>query len=232
MTSPLRTEARCQQRAGRRFDAVIFDLDGTLADTLEDIGAAMNEALRRLGQPTHPPDAYREFVGEGVNKLAQAALPPDQHDLVARAVSEFRAHYVAHLVDRTRPFPEIPTALDALVERGIKLAVLSNKLDAMTRRIVELCFGRWPFHPVFGEREGVPKKPDPSGALEIASALGVAPPRMAMVGDTAIDIRTARAAGMLAVGVTWGFRPREEVAEAGADAVVGTPRELLEILLR
>ena len=215
-----------------RFDAVIFDLDGTLADTLEDIGAAMNEALRRLGQPTHPPEAYREFVGEGVAKLAQAALPEDRGDLVARAVSEFRAYYAAHLVDRTRPFPEIPAALDALAERGLALAVLSNKLDAMTKRIVEIRFGRWNFHPVFGEREGVPKKPDPSSAREIASILRVSPERVAVVGDTAIDIGTARAAGMSAVGVSWGFRPTDELERAGADAIVSNGRELVEVLAR
>jgi phosphoglycolate phosphatase len=214
-----------------RFEAAIFDLDGTLADTLEDIGEAMNEALRRLGQPVHPWDAYREFVGEGVVKLAQAALPPERQELVSRAVAEFRAHYALHIVDHTRAFPGIPAALDALVERGLKLAVLSNKLDAMTRRIVELCFSRWPFHPVFGEREGVPRKPEPSVALEIASILGVKPERIALVGDTAIDMRTARAAGMHGVGVSWGFRPRQEMEEAGAHFIAGSPRELVTILL-
>lgn len=212
-----------------RLEAAIFDLDGTLADTLEDIGEAMNEALRRLGQPTHPWDAYRAFVGEGVVKLAQAALPPDRQELAPRAVAEFRAHYSAHIVDHTRPFPEIPSALDALVQRGIRLAVLSNKLDAMTRRIVEVCFSRWRFDPVFGEREGVPKKPDPSAAGEIAEALGVKPARIAFIGDTAIDIHTARRAGMYAVGVSWGFRPPEELAEAGADAILTTPRELIDL---
>jgi phosphoglycolate phosphatase len=213
-----------------RFDAVIFDLDGTLADTLEDIGKAMNEALRLLGQPTHPWDAYREFVGQGVVKLAQAALPADRQELVPQAVEEFRAFYAAHLVDHTRPFAEIPAVLDALAERRLELAVLSNKLDGMTKRIVELCFSKWRFHPVLGEREGVPRKPDPTAALEIAAALRMAPQRIALVGDSAVDIHTARNAGMYGVGVLWGFRPREEIEEAGAQAIVSSPRELLPVL--
>jgi phosphoglycolate phosphatase len=215
---------------GMRFEAVIFDLDGTLADTLEDIGQAMNEALRRLGQPTHEWDVYREFVGQGVVKLAEAALPPDRRDLVPRAVEEFQAFYAGHIVSHTRAFPEIPGVLDALAERGLELAVLSNKRDAMTKRIMELCFSRWRFHPVLGEREGVPKKPDPAAALEIASALGVAPDRVAFVGDTAVDVHTARNAGMYSVGVLWGFRPREEIEEAGAHAIISKPQELLPIL--
>jgi phosphoglycolate phosphatase len=215
-----------------RFDAVIFDLDGTLADTLEDIGEAMNEALRRLGQPTHSWDAYREFVGQGVVKLAEAALPADRQNLVSQAVQEFRAFYAAHIVDHTRPFPEIPPVLDVLAARGLKLAVLSNKVDPMTKRIIELCFSKWRFHPVLGEREGVPRKPDPTAALEIASRLGVAPDRIAFVGDTEVDVHTALNAGMYSIGVLWGFRPREEIAEAGAHAIISAPRELLRLLER
>lgn len=215
-----------------RFDAVIFDLDGTLADTLDDIADAMNAGLLALGQPTHGRDDYRAFVGEGVVNLARAALPSDRQDLVDQAVAQFRQHYAQHIVDRTRAFPDVPAMLDALAAKGLKLAVLSNKIDSMTRRIVDLCFARWSLEPVFGERAGVPKKPDPQAALEMAQVLGVAPARIAFVGDTSIDIRTAVNAGMYPVGVTWGFRGREEMIAAGAKAIVDSPMELVAELVR
>lgn len=214
------------------FQAVIFDLDGTLADTLDDIADAMNAALAHLGQPTHSREDYRAFVGAGVVNLARVTLPSDRQDLLDRAVELFRAHYQAHIVDRTRAFPDVPAMLDALVAQGLKLAVLSNKIDAMTRRIVESCFAGWPLFPVFGERAGVPKKPDPQAALEIAQLLGVEPARCAFVGDTAYDILTAVNAGMYPVGVTWGFRAREEMAGAGAKAMIDSPLELLPTLER
>lgn len=210
-----------------RFDAVIFDLDGTLADTLEDIADSMNEALSQLAQPAHPREAYRDMVGEGVVNLARNALPPGREELVEEAVTRFRAHYAAHIVDHTRAFPEVPAMLDALAARGVKLAVLSNKIDAMTRRIVERCFSKWQFDAVFGEREGVPRKPDPTSALEIAAMLRVAPARCAFVGDTWIDMKTAVNAGMYGIGVLWGFRPREEMEEAGAKRVVAAPAEIV-----
>lgn len=212
------------------FDAVIFDLDGTLADTLDDIADAMNAALLELGLPTHARDDYRVFVGEGVVNLAQNALPPAKQDLVEDAVRRFRAHYSGHIVDRSKPFADVPAMLDAVVAHGLKVAVLSNKIDAMTRRIVELCFSRWPIWPVFGERAGVPKKPDPTAALEIAAALGIAPARCAFVGDTAVDMATSVNAGMYGVGVTWGFRGRAEMESAGAKVIIDAPADLLGVL--
>jgi phosphoglycolate phosphatase len=214
------------------IEAVIFDLDGTLADTLEDIGVSMNEPLRQLDQPTHPLDSYRAFVGEGVQRLAETALPPGRSDLVPEAVSRFRAHYAAHIVDHTRAFAEVPAMLDVLAGRGLPMAVLSNKIDAMTRRIVDLCFSRWGLRPVYGERPGVPKKPDPTSALEIARELGVLPERMAFVGDTSVDMFTAHNAGMYAVGALWGFRTRDEIEGAGADVVIAHPGELPGVLDR
>lgn len=214
------------------FQAVIFDLDGTLADTLDDIADAMNAALAHLGQPTHAREDYRAFVGAGVVNLARVTLPQDRQDLLDRAVELFRTHYQAHIVDRTRAFPDVGAMLDALVARGLKLAVLSNKIDAMTRRIVDSCFASWPLFPVFGERAGVPKKPDPQAALEIAQLLGAEPGRCAFVGDTAYDILTAVNAGMYPVGVTWGFRTREEMVGAGAKAMIDSPLDLLPTLER
>ncbi len=212
-----------------RFDAVIFDLDGTLADTLEDIADAMNASLLSLGQPTHSLGAYRRVVGAGIENLARDTLPADRQELVAQAVAGFRSHYSAHIADTTRPFPEVPAMLDALVQRGLKLAILSNKIDAMTKHIGELCFGRWKFDVIFGERPGVPRKPDPTAALEIAALLKVAPERTLFVGDTAIDMTTASNAGMYSVGVRWGFRAAE-LEPAGAKAVISSPLEILGIL--
>ena len=212
------------------FDAVIFDLDGTLADTLEDIADSMNAALLQLGQPTHTRDAYRSMVGEGVVSLALRALPPEQKHLLDEAVAGFRAHYEAHIVDHTRLFPQAAKVLDALVARGQKIAVLSNKFDAMTQRIVQKCLAGWPIAVVFGERAGVPRKPDPTAALEIATKLGIEPSRIAFVGDTRIDMETAVNAGMYGVGVQWGFRAREELEGAGAKQIAGTAEELIAAL--
>lgn len=215
---------------GTRFDAVIFDLDGTLADTLQDIADAMNAALERLGHRTHAIADYRFMVGEGIENLARRALPSGHESDVQETVARFREHYWAHLVDHTRPFPGIGELLDELVERRIPLAVLSNKRDEMTRRIVDRCFARWSFAVTFGEREGVPRKPDPAAALEIARVLEVAPPRCAFVGDTDVDMRTAVNAGMFPVGVLWGFRPEVELTNSGARALIDTPQGLLTVL--
>lgn len=208
-------------------DAVIFDLDGTLADSLADIGGAMNEMLASHGLPTHGLDAYKSFVGEGVENLTRRALPEDRRLELARYLDEYRARYAQRIARETRPYPGIPELLDALVERKLALAVLSNKRDDFTVELVKQLFGRWPFRCVRGERAGTPRKPDPTSALQVAAELGCAPARIAFVGDTAIDMKTARAAGMRAVGVTWGFRPERELIGAGAQVVIARPEQLL-----
>lgn len=215
------------------IDAVIFDLDGTLADSLADIGEAMNEMLASHGLPTHGLDAYKTFVGEGVENLTRRALPEEQRGELARYLDDYRARYARRLANQTRPYPGVPELLDALVERKLALAVLSNKRDDFTVELVRQLFSRWPFRVVRGERAGTPRKPDPTAALEVAAELGVAPAHVAFVGDTAIDIKTARAAGMLAVGVTWGFRPERELEAAGAHVVIRRPEQLLsEVAVR
>lgn len=216
------------------YRASIFDLDGTLVDSLEDIADATNAVLQRLGLPTHPVDAYRAFVGEGVEVLVRRAAPEatrTDEDL-ARLAAKVRAEYAAHYADKTRPYPGVPEALQELGRRGLRLAVLSNKPHDGTLRVVEALLGQIAFEAVLGARDGVPKKPDPSGALEIASQLGLPPTQFLYVGDTNIDMATARAAGMHAVGVTWGFRTAGELWEAGAHAVIGRPEELVEIFQR
>jgi phosphoglycolate phosphatase len=214
--------------SGSRPGGVIFDLDGTLADSLADIASAMNRTLRAHGFPVHPVSAYRTFVGEGVRKLVERALPPGTGDLREAFVAAYQADYAENLLNETRLFPGIPEVLDRLQSAGIPVAVLSNKPEEPTRRLVETLCSRWEFRAVFGERPGVPRKPDPAAALVLADALGAPPGSVAFVGDTSVDMLTARAASMRPVGVLWGFRPNEVLA-SGAEAA-GTGGELARIL--
>jgi phosphoglycolate phosphatase len=207
---------------------VIFDLDGTLADSLEDIAAAMNRTLAVHGFPLHPVSAYRTFVGEGVRKLVERALPPGTEALRDPFLAAYQADYDEHLLDATRLFPGIPEVLDALSGAGVPVGVLSNKTDLPTRRLVDALCGRWKFGGVVGERPGVPRKPDPTSALALADVLGAPPESVAFVGDTAVDMVTARAASMRPVGVLWGFRPKD-VLDSGAEAAA-TGEELARIL--
>jgi phosphoglycolate phosphatase len=209
---------------------VIFDLDGTLLDTLEDIAAAMNQALGALGEPQHGLEDYRGFIGEGVRVLAERAAPALAADAarLEALIEIYRGHYADQLVGHTRPYPGIDALVDALAARGVPLGVLSNKPDAPTRALVERFFpGR--FRVAWGQREGVPRKPDPTAAIAIAGELGVAPATTFFVGDTGIDMRTAVAAGMVPVGVAWGFRP-EELRATGAARVLERAEELLDYL--
>lgn len=219
--------ARDGQRT-RRPRGVIFDLDGTLADSLEDIASAMNRTLAGHGFLVHPISAYRTFVGEGVRKLVERALPPGSEHLRDAFLAAYQADYAEHLLDATRLFPGVPEVLDGLAAVGVPMAVLSNKTDLPTRQMVEALCGRWKFGAVVGERPGVPRKPDPSSALALADALGAPPEAVAFVGDTGVDMLTARAASMRPVGVLWGFRPKEVLA-CGVEAAA-TGEQLAHLL--
>lgn len=216
----------------RRFAACLFDLDGTLLDTLRDLAESVNEALRRHGFPEHPLEAYRYFVGDGARMLVTRALPADQREpaFVDAFLAEYRSIYEQRWNIHTRPYAGVPELLDALVSRGLALGILSNKPHEMTQRCVEGYLSRWPWKCVLGQRESVARKPDPSGALEAAERMGVRPEAVLYVGDTATDILTARAAGMFSAGATWGFRPESELREAGADRIVHHPRDVLNVL--
>ncbi|MCW8984312.1 MAG: HAD family hydrolase [Thermoanaerobaculales bacterium] len=211
---------------------VIFDLDGTLIDSLGDLADAMNAVLENRGCQVHPRDSYRHFVGDGIEMLVRRALPPeaiDQTD-IAEVVQQMRREYSTRWTATTRPFPEIPELLSELKSRGIRSAVLSNKPDSPTREIVAELFPSDPFTIVRGARDGVPLKPDPTSALEIVSELGVQPEQSVFVGDTSIDMKTSRNAGMRAVGVTWGFREADGLVAHGADHIVHRPLEILGIV--
>lgn len=210
--------------------ALIFDLDGTLVDSLHDLADAVNGALERHRLPTHPVEAFRTFVGEGQVRLIEKVLPPGRQELRDEVLAEFRRIYLLDPTRKTRPYEGIPELLATLQARNLPLAVLSNKPDAPTQVIVQRLFTSGTFRVCFGERAGVPRKPDPASALEVACRLGVDPSECAFVGDSAIDIRTARAARMRALGVLWGFRAREELEAAGAHGIVTHPSELPALL--
>lgn len=215
-----------------KYKAVIFDLDGTLLDTIDDLGDSMNSVLERHGYPVHDLGAYKYFVGNGMRNLVLRALPEDNRDSasVDRGLMEMRDEYAKRWADKTRPYPGIPALLDALTMKGIKLAVLSNKLDRFSNDIVKKLLPDWSFYPVYGEREGVPIKPDPAGALEIAQILGLSPEEFLYLGDTGIDMKTAISAGMYAIGVLWGFRNAEELMNNGANMIIADPLEILKLL--
>lgn len=215
-----------------KFKAVLFDLDGTLLDTIEDLGDSMNSVLAKNGYPVHDSEAYKYFVGDGMRTLVQRALPKGTHSeqLIDSALEAMKAEYAARWSDKTSLYPGMDGLLDGLVDKGIKCAVLSNKPDAFTKQIVENLLAGWTFHPVFGERQGIPKKPDPAGALEIAHILKVKPEECLYLGDTGADMKTAIAAGMYAIGVLWGFRKADELLENGARVLVSDPLQVLKLL--
>lgn len=216
------------------FRAVLFDLDGTLLDTLADIGESMNEVLASRGHSPHPMAAYRGFIGDGMALLAERALPPEFRDerSVAECVEDMREVYGSRWHCRTQPYDGIPELLARLETAGLALAVLSNKPHELTRLVTERLLPDARFAYIVGAQDGVPRKPDPRAALAIASKLDVAPDAVAYVGDTATDMLTAAAAGMYAIGAVWGFRDADELAAGGARTLARRPAEVAAALLR
>jgi phosphoglycolate phosphatase len=214
------------------FEAVIFDLDGTLIDTIDDIGDAVNRVLSNRNFPTHANSVYRQFVGEGSRILIQRALPENcrNDEMIDTCYNEYIEDYSMNYDVKTNPYAGIPHLLDALTENGLRLAVLSNKPDAITQNCVKTFFSTWHFDVVLGQRDSVPRKPDPQGALETAKIMSIPPSHFLYLGDTAIDMKTAVSAGMFPVGVLWGFRPLTELKENGACAVIEEPMALLDII--
>ena len=213
--------------------AVLFDLDGTLLDTLQDIADACNAALGRHGFPPHPVDSYRYFVGDGVPVLVSRTVPAQQQtgETLASVASAYREEYQHRWNATTTLYPGIAELLDQLTNRRVRMAVLSNKPDDFTRRSVAEFLSRWNFSTVLGASKAFPPKPDPAGARHIAAALNLPCDQFCYLGDTPTDMRTAVAAGMFSVGVLWGFRNAEELKAAGARQLISHPRELLELEL-
>jgi phosphoglycolate phosphatase len=214
------------------FHAVLFDLDGTLLDTLADIADAANAALKRLGFPPHPVGKYRYLVGDGAGCLARRVLGEAGHDevMVERCRLAIAEEYQTRWSQNTRAYSGIPELLTKLGARGVPMAVLSNKPHDATTSVVEFFFPDKPFRIVRGAQPGVPIKPDPAAALQIAQELSIEPKRFIYLGDTDTDMKTATAAGMFPAGALWGFRTGEELTAAGARTLLKTPLELLNLL--
>lgn len=209
---------------------IIFDLDGTLLNTLGDLRAAANTALRLRGLPPRSMEEIRRFVGNGVRNLMRRCLPAGSSDEeIDAALADFKHYYADHLCDTTVPYDGIPELLSILRKRGMKVAVLSNKLDSASQELIRRYF-RGKVDVVFGEHEGVPRKPDPTSCRMVMEQLGVRPAEVLYVGDSGVDMQTARNAGLTAVGVTWGFRSREELIESGADMLADLPIQILMML--
>lgn len=210
--------------------AVIFDLDGTLLNTLGDLRAATNHALEVRGLPPHSMEEIRQFIGNGIRLLICRAMPEGTPEAeIDAALDDFKAYYAAHIHDRTVPYDGISQLLTALRKRGIKVAVLSNKIDSASQQLIEYFFpGKTDV--VFGEHVGVPRKPDPTSCRMVMQQLGVQPEQVLYVGDSGTDMQTAKNAGLYAVGVTWGFRSKEVLLEYGADILVHRPEQILQIL--
>lgn len=220
------------------IQALIFDLDGTLLDTLQDIAISANLALAQCGRAQHDIEAYRTFVGNGMEMLFRRALAaeaaakgiaPFTNDIVHAALERMQATYAEHGNDTTAAYAGIMDMLHELKARGIPLAILSNKPHPFTLQVVAEHFSADLFAMVAGANPHVPHKPDPSAALAMAKSWGLAPESVAFVGDSDVDMKTARAAGMLAVGCPWGFRGAAELQAAGADIVLESPSALLKL---
>jgi phosphoglycolate phosphatase len=215
------------------YSAVLFDLDGTLLDTLGDLGDSMNAVLEALGYAAHDLDAYRYFVGDGVENLVRRALPENvrtDEALVRSVVPKMRAEYGRRWKDTTRLYDGIPELLDGLLSKGIKIAILSNKPHTAVLEVVDHFFRQWHFDAVLGARPDIPIKPDAGAALEVSRNLALPPAAFLYLGDTNTDMITAAAAGMYPVGALWGFRPEEELRASGALALASHPRQVLDLV--
>ncbi len=221
-----------KKKSPMRTDLVIFDLDGTLLDTVGDLAVACNAMLAQRGLPEHTYADYRGFVGNGILRLVERALPEELRsaDYVAAARADFVAYYIDHIDRYTKPYAGIPELLDALTRKGVRLAVASNKFRQGTEKLIRRFFPEVPFAAVLGQRPGVALKPDPAIVEEILALAGIARERVLYVGDSGIDMQTAAAAGVRSVGVTWGFRSREELMQAGAGALIDRSEKLLDLL--
>ncbi len=206
---------------------IIFDLDGTLLDTLEDIAYSLNRVLERHHLPPHSIESYRQFIGKGVANLLHQATGLNPADpLLITIGQEFRDDYGNHWMDHTHIYSGIPELLDHVTETGFRLAVLTNKYQEYADLNRTLYLSQWPINPFLGASNNRPLKPDPAGIHEIAKTWNIDLNRILYVGDTDTDMQTARAAGVFAIGAGWGFRNRQELEAAGADLIMETPKEL------
>jgi phosphoglycolate phosphatase len=230
-----------EKTMNKRFKAVIFDLDGTLLDSLGGIGDTMNNLLKKLGYPQHRLEEYRYMVGDGLDQLVKRSLPPEwsrdhrtgnrEADALEQLVKEYRRLYDKKWPGQSPPYPGIPELLDRLNREKIKTAVLSNKADDFTRRMAARLLPGSDFAAVVGARPGSPAKPHPMAALEIAARLDIVPGDMIFLGDSGVDMKTGVNAGMYPVGALWGFREADELLTHGAGALLENPAELIQLVV-
>lgn len=214
-----------------KYKAVLFDLDGTLVDSVADIADSMNKVLENRNLPTHSYEVINDFIGSGLKNLVGKALPETHKNegTIQSFFEEMVSEYRENCTNKTSPYNGIVDLLDELRSRNIKLAVLSNKADELTKKIGLSLFPDY-FDIVMGLKSEATKKPNPVAAIEISKDLGVAPEEILYVGDSGIDMQTAKNANMYAVGVLWGYRPKEELLAEGAQSIINHPLELLELL--
>lgn len=211
-----------------KYDTYIFDLDGTLLDTLQDLATSVNYALRQHAMPEHSIDDIRRFVGNGVRKLMERAVPDGaQNPLFESAFATFRQYYMQHSLDTTRPYDGIPEMLDELKRRGCRIAVVSNKMMAATQELIAHFFPQIEVAIGEHEAEGIRKKPAPDTVREALRQLGVTTKNAVYVGDSDVDIETAYNSGLPCISVLWGFRDRDFLLSHGATTLIGCPEELL-----
>ncbi len=215
------------------MELIIFDLDGTLLDTLADLADSANYTIEQMGYSTHPLESYRYFVGNGVPKLLERCLPDDKRNEknIAAAREIFAEYYSIHFADKTKPYEGVSELLEKLKNSGVKMAVASNKSDEFTQSIVKRFFGDI-FDMVQGGKVDVPKKPAPDIAFGIMERLGAVPENTYFAGDSNVDMYTAKNAGITAIGCLWGFRTKEELLDSGANFLAEKPSDICDIIMK
>lgn len=215
----------------KTYKGVIFDLDGTLVDTLQDIADAMNYVLDQRGLPMFDYDRYKYFVGKGLRVLVDQVVPPETGKETGDMIyMEMIDRYRNRLVEKSVLYDGIPELLDTLVHKKMRISVLSNKADELVQPIVRLLMNKWPVEIVLGLKETLPRKPDPTSALLVCEKMELLPSEVIYLGDSNVDMETASRAGIFSVGVTWGFRTEEELRQAGAQRIIHHPSELFPVL--
>lgn len=215
-----------------KYKAVIFDLDGTLINSVDDLGTSVNRVLEYNGFPVHKLEDYNRFIGDGAKMMVKRALPEDKRDEVtlAKCLDQFLKDYFQNYNVHTKPYDGIPQLLDYLAGKSVKVAVLTNKPNEVTGKIVSELFNNWSFEAVIGQMDSIPRKPDPTGAMMISKKMKVKTEEIVYLGDSGVDMETARSAGMLPVGVLWGFRDYTELKEHGAKFLINNPMEIVDIV--
>lgn len=214
-----------------KFKGVIFDLDGTLVDSLEDIADSMNKVLLRYGFETHDLQAYKYFIGNGIRNLVREALPESSRteELVSMCFDLMMEEYGDHCLDKTKPYPGVFELLDELTKNNIRFSVFSNKVDELTKIVVSTLLPNWEFNVVIGSCTDIPRKPNPEGAFFISKKLRIPPADLIYLGDTDVDMKTATRADIYPVGALWGYRKAEELIANGAKSLITHPSELIKL---